>query len=437
MKRIPRRQFSLILVIICLFSPFLLSAENKSKSRYIIEWNDLTIETMKNDGINPVLATRIYLYPNIAAYEVLNHQSPFSFSGQLKGFDITVENPVNLSKNFAAIHAYYLVMRQLNYRTDLCDVLYHRQLEEMSKSISAESLEASKAFAESIANKVLAWADADNYKQSKGMPLHEVKSGKSGAWIPTPPEYRPALEPHWNKLRTLLISDFEEFSLPFEIEYSEAEASEFYNLAKEVYDSSKTLNAENKAIALFWDDNPDLNNFMGHIPSPRRHINPTAHWMGIIGQVLRKENLPFAEAVKIYAVAAIAFYEANLICWDDKYKYNLIRPVSYIQKIIDPEWMPLLVTPPFPEHTSGHSACSASCATVLSAFLGNDYAFVDSTHFKTGLGVRAFPSFDAAAWEVSISRFYGGIHYKTAVVGGTEQGKKIGNEILNLLELEK
>lgn len=430
-------KYFLLGVVFHLFFANTILAQN-SFDRFLIQWNDLGVETMKTDGINPVLATRIYLYPNIAAYEAIANEEDFpTLESRLIELENLPKTPKKHNAYIAAVTAYYRVMRHLNYRSDLCDTLYQKQMSQLEKTTSKSDIEVSKAYGSELGNAIIEWSDIDHYKETKGMKRHVVRNDAPDKWIPTPPEYRPALEPHWGKLRPLLIEDFEAFTVPFKLKYSEADTSGFYQLVKEVYDTSLALTADEKHQALFWDDNPDLNNFQGHIPTPRRHINPTAHWMHILGQVLRKEHLPIEKTAEIYAFAAMAFYESNLICWHDKYKYNLVRPVTYIRKFMDEAWLPLLVTPPFPEHTSGHSTCSAACATVLTELLGENYVFTDSTHANTDLGLRSFSSFNEAAMEVSLSRFYGGIHYKTAVLGGTRQGNEIAAEILKKLEINK
>jgi len=410
--------------------------ESLTDENFLIEWNDLSVETMKTDGINPVLATRIYLYPNVAAYQLIatNSDEFISLHGKLKSLPELPSPEKEIEINLAAITAYYGVMMKLNYREDILTELFEKQTKSYQGLISEEKITASLKYGEEVATLILDWADKDLYKQTKAKPYYTA-SKLAGSWKPTPPEYREALEPHWGSLRCLTIDSIPAFDNPLALNYSEEIGSPFYDLAIEVYDKANNLTEEEQLQAEFWDDNPDLNNFQGHIPISRRHINPTAHWMSIIGQILRKENLSFADNARVYTLASIAFFDANIVCWENKYKYDLIRPVSYIQEQIDPDWMPILVTPPFPEHTSGHSACSAACAIVLGKILGEPYAFTDSTHYSIGLGVRSFKSFEDAAWEVSRSRFYGGIHYKTGVEQGTEQGFQVGKHIVKYLDL--
>ena len=152
--------------------------------------------------------------------------------------------------------------------------------------------------------------------------------------------------------------------------------------------------------------------------------------MGIAAIASRKTNADNIKTAKVYALTAVSLFDAFISCWDVKYKWNYVRPVTVINEYIDKMWTPQLQTPPFPEYTSGHSTISASAATVLSALFGDNFLFHDDSD-KEYIGMeRDFNSFMEAALEASISRLYGGIHYKLSVVTGTEVGKKIGANVI-------
>jgi hypothetical protein len=129
---------------------------------------------------------------------------------------------------------------------------------------------------------------------------------------------------------------------------------------------------------------------------------------------------------KTYAATAIALYDGFIACWDEKYRSSLVRPVTMIKAWFRKEWLPNLQTPPFPEYPSGHSAISASAATVLTHLYGNDFAFNDTSDLRYIGMQREFKSFNQAASECSISRVYGGIHYRFGVDAGEQLGKKVG-----------
>jgi hypothetical protein len=200
------------------------------------------------------------------------------------------------------------------------------------------------------------------------------------------------------------------------VPYSTVGRSDFHAEALRVYHTVTRLSPEQQAIALFWSDDPG------------QTVTPPGHCVSILTQVLRDAAAPLDVAAEAYAKVGIAVTDAFIDCWRTKYRVNLLRPVTYIRSEIDPDWTPPLVTPPFPEHTSGHSVQSAAVAEVLTDLFGR-VAFTDRTHEDRGLPPRAFTSFWHAAREAAISRLYGGIHVLGAIVAGLDQGRCIGRAV--------
>ena len=166
-----------------------------------------------------------------------------------------------------------------------------------------------------------------------------------------------------------------------------------------------------------------------------KKISPGAHWIGITGIASKKANDNLVQAISSYAQVSITLMDAFISCWDEKYRSNLVRPETLINKYIDQDWVPTLQTPPFPEYTSGHSVISSASAIVLSNIYGSQFEFIDSTEIDYGLPVRKFDSFIEASEEAAISRLYGGIHYRMAIEEGVKQGVKIGNFIVSKLSI--
>ena len=148
--------------------------------------------------------------------------------------------------------------------------------------------------------------------------------------------------------------------------------------------------------------------------------------MWIAVNLLEARKADAIEVADVLARLGIAVADGFIACWAAKFEYDLLRPVTYIKKLIDPEWEPLLITPPFPEYPSGHSTQSGAAAVVLANLFGENFAFTDSTHERDGMKPRAYPSFWAAAEEAGISRLYGGIHFRAAIGSGLDQGRCIG-----------
>ncbi len=172
----------------------------------------------------------------------------------------------------------------------------------------------------------------------------------------------------------------------------------------------------------------------GHLMFGFKKISPGAHWMGITGIAAMKAKKSFDETMFIYTCVSMGLMDANISCWDEKYRSNRIRPETAIRRLIDPQWTPLLQTPPFPEYTSGHSVISASSAVILTHFFGDNFSFRDSVEVTYDIPPRSFKSFYQAAEEAAISRFYGGIHFMDAIEEGQQEGKKVGEWVLQKIK---
>ena len=249
------------------------------------------------------------------------------------------------------------------------------------------------------------------------------------------------IEPHWSKIRPFVIESAAQFQPEPPPAFSMDPDSEFYKELQEVYKIVKEIqNNENederKEIAKFWDCNPYVSTHKGHVMFALKKISPGAHWIGITKIVSRNLNADVYKTVAAYAKTSIAIADAFISCWDEKYRSNLIRPETLINQTIDENWYPVLQTPPFPEYTSGHSVVSGAASVALTDFFGDNISFDDDTELVYDLPIRSFKSFNHAAEEAAISRLYGGIHYRKAIVEGLRQGRELGNFVSKKLAIE-
>ena len=167
-----------------------------------------------------------------------------------------------------------------------------------------------------------------------------------------------------------------------------------------------------------------------------KKITPGGHWIGITALACEKAGTDLATTIEAYTLTSISIADGFISCWDEKYRSNLVRPETIINEYIDEDWVPTLQTPPFPEHTSGHSVISRAAAVALTSIFGDNFQFDDTVELAYGLPVRSFDSFYAASDEAAVSRLYGGIHYRPAIDYGVDQGDKVGKLILNRLTLK-
>ncbi len=387
------------------------------------------------DIFSPPVASRIYAYSSIAAYEVIRHQKPEqyqSLAGQLTAFTPVPTPDANqpYAWELAAVKAFLTVGKAMVFSEDKMEAFEEEIYAEMKgQGIPEEVYNRSMEYGAAVAAHVLQWADGDNYKQTRSFSKFTV-TNEEGRWKPTPPDYMEGIEPHWNKIRPLVIDSATQFVPEPPTPFSTDENSQFYKEMMEVYEAVNNLDAERTEIAKFWDCNPYVSTHRGHAMFALKKITPGGHWIGITGTVCRKANADFIRSAETYAWVSVALFDGFISCWDEKYRSSLIRPETVINETIDEDWVPLLQTPPFPEYTSGHSVISSSAATALTHLYGDQFAFTDSTEVEFGLPVRSFESFFDASNEAAISRLYGGIHYMPAIENGVKQGKQVGSFIV-------
>lgn len=399
---------------------------------------DLVTDVIVHDIFSPPVASRIYAYPSIASYEVLalNDSSYTSLAGQLTAYEGIPQPEQPINYEIAAVEAFLLVAKNLIFSEEKIEEYrkeWHKKLEK--KGVDDTLFESSQRYAQQVAAHILLWADGDNYKQTRTFQKYTI-SDDPNMWQPTPPAYMEAIEPHWNKIRPFVIDSASQFKPEPPTAYSMKEASDFYKEAMHVYEVGKKLDEESKEIASFWDCNPYVMNVHGHVMFATKKITPGGHWMGIAKIAAQKEKVNLMRSAEAYALTSIALADAFISCWDEKYRSNLVRPETVINRYIDESWTPLLQTPPFPEYTSGHSVISAAAGVALTSIFGEPFYFMDSTEVKYGLPAREFDSFVAASEEAAISRLYGGIHYMPAIDNGVEQGKSLGNFIINKITMK-
>jgi hypothetical protein len=396
-------------------------------------------EIIRHDIFAPPVSSRIYAYSSVAAYEALVPGFPEykSLAGQLKGLTPAPKPEAGKEYCFplSSANALLIVGKQLVFSEGDVQELKEKIFDDFkAMNMPPEVYDRSMAYGELVAKHILAWSKTDNYAQTRSAPKFTIDTKEASRWRPTPPMYGDALEPHWPKIRPWVMDSAAQFKPAPPIPFSTDKNSEFYKMAKEVYDIGKNLTEAQTATAWYWDDNPFAVEVQGHLSFGRKKISPGGHWMNIASHACRKANADIARSAETYVKVACALADGFISCWNAKYVYNLIRPESYINQYIDPAWQPLIQTPPFPEHTSGHSTISSAAAAVLTSIYGEGFSFSDSTEMEFGIPPRTFGSFHEAATEVGLSRLLGGIHYQHGNQEGLKSGRILGEYVTKKLK---
>lgn len=433
MKAVGTRLMALCFIIMALAGQPVQAAP-VGADKVMRDWYRLILELVRHTPTySPPVASRAFAYLGVTAYEALasGDTTMTSLSGQLNGLTPVPQREGGMAYDEAVVMQAALssAAREFFGNTGPTG---QRALKRMTEKLSSEVstglapdlVARSQAYGESITAHILAWSldDGGAKVENMGFPLEYKLTEGPEHWVPTNliNQQQMPLLPRWGENRPFAMKIGNACPLPPPPAYSEEKGSDFYTEALEVYEAVNNLTPEERAIARFWSDDPML--------SP----TPPGHWMSIALKLLDERQASAAGHADLLARLGISLADAFIGCWHSKFEFDLVRPVTYIKRVIDPKWEPILITPPFPEYPSGHSTQSGAAATVLTAFFGENFAFTDNTHEKDKLPNRSFKSFWDAANEAGISRLYGGIHFRAAIDRGLDQGRCIGEKAVAL-----
>lgn len=397
-------------------------------------WFDETLRIVRETVSTPPGAARALGYVSVAVYEAARAGTTGhrSLSGQLNGLRDVPSAPAGVEHHAPSVIAaaviellpiLFPVRDPVTIRIGEVNATRFSRRYELDSEKDQRSRELGRAIGRAIGE----WSKGDG-ALTQDLSFPKVGSGgrqlpsAKGQWVPTGFEYAAAMLPRWGSNRPFVLPSADIVDPGPPPTFSQEPNSRFYREARRVYDAVKAVTPEQSLSVLFWADNSGQSN------------TPAGHWIAVLGQVLRDRRSSLEEAVSSYARLGIALNDAAIACWYTKYRYKLVRPVSYIHEVIDPRFEPLLSTPPFPEYTSGHSAISAAAAEILTRQFGT-VAYIDRTNNTFPFGhPRRFDSFAAAAREAALSRLYAGIHFESAIERGLEQGQRVA-ERMNVLQL--
>lgn len=444
----------------------------------VAQWMRSSLSFVRAERLGPPVAARISAYAAVALYEgyASDRASGLrSLGGQVNGLAPLPASAQQVDGAIVAAESERVVLDSL-FRDGFAstrrtvDSLAAAQVKaRVGAGVSAAIRDASVAHGAQLGAAILAWAATDGFFEQLGKvwmpPVGRDKwvntatpdqyvplmiSGETDLVRPSNPNVSMELEragerfvftnrpketkpttlpvfnpvkptaPFWGELRPFVIRNGDECAPSAPPTYSENPGSLFWKMGKEFYDSVSALTPEKIQVALFWADNPVATG------------TPGFHWVSVANQMVARRALRADQAVELYALMSMSIADAFIGCWKEKYRSNVVRPVTYVRRVFDKKYQTVFPTPPFPEYTSGHSVQSAAAVVVLEHLVGDTVSFVDSTQVDVGHSPRPFASFRAARDEVAVSRLYGGAHYLPAIVNGVTQGACIGRRTLRL-----
>jgi hypothetical protein len=405
-----------------------LSHAKKYPAKVAFDWINLQQNLSKTTpGFGPGVVGRAFSYSGLALYESVlpgmpSYQSYLSrVTGQVYAIDKKKDYYWPASANAAMAE----IIRNLFASTSAqnkasIDALETSNYASYQGAAPLDQLEASAAYGKMIAKAVFEWSKTDGYLDP--VPPFTMPVGP-GYWIPTPPAFGPPVATNWGTFRSFYpgIADKTQPGAP--LPYSENPSSDFYKMANYVYEVSQNLANDDILLAKTWADIPG-------------NYNGQGHFTNVLTQLLGENNANLELAAYAYAKHGMALADAAISVFKTKYKYLLIRPVSYIRNVIGkPTWNTVIPTPSHPEYSAAHATLSGASQKILESLFGKKYAFIDHTHDAL-YGPRSYTSFEDYANQSGWSRVLAGVHYKPSVDVALVSGRKVGDYI-NSIPLKK
>ncbi len=416
-------------------------------SQVIQQWQNILMDVERYATVyRPCPIARMMGYVGIAAYEAAvpgmpNYQS---IAPRIPGLEIpSVEEGKQYHWPTVINNSYGFLYKKFFANVRASDQFKIASLEsslnvQFSSDISADVYKRSREYGQRVASAVWDFSVTDKVGHDQYLdprPASYTPPTGLGKWQPTTPDLGRGMFPYWGKVRTFAIGDADKLARP-PLPYSEDKTSAYYAQGLEVYSVTTPQTYDNQWMAEFWSD--DVLNFT---------FSPPVRIWAIASQVEAQQNSSLETAILAAVKSGIALNDASVACWNSKYVYNIERPVTYIQKFINPNWSVssltstsfLAGTPSFPAYPSGHSTFGAAGFAALAQVFGDNISLTDRCHESRSDfngKPRSFNSFSEMAWEDAYSRVYLGVHWRM----DCEEGLRLGNQIarkINALPFKK
>lgn len=399
----------------------------------VTKWLNLQLDMLRvplTPGAGSQAAERAMAYCGIALYEAVVPGMPDYRSMQSQLISFPLLPVIEHGKKYhwgASANAALATMNRLLFpaASDAnkanINILENDLKSQYATQTDAATLERSILFGTEIANRVFQWAATDGAANVN--PPYVPPVGP-GLWESTPPNFPAPINPYASQRRLMFNGVASGTSVDGPPPYSTNPSSAFYAMVKDVYDKSQHLTPEQIAAALYHRDAPGY-------PGG-------GHFVAILSQVITQAHAKLDVAALAYIKTGIATYNAITICFTQKYKYNLLRPITYIRNVMGyTNWLALFNTPGHPEFPSAHAVNGAAIARMLTDVFGDKFHFTINSYDYLGLPARKYNSFYHMAKEMSDSRVFAGIHYQASCNKGLRIGDQVSRNILGRIRFSK
>jgi hypothetical protein len=376
----------------------------------VLDWNIIALRTTAAAPFNPPLEAR-----NVAIVHAAMFDAVTVITREFRPYRVRFRAPAGAAPEAAAVAAAYAALVGLypDQKTALEDA-YRASLAQIPDGPGKTS---GLAFGENVAVRILTIREDDG--AADAITAEYVPGEKAGDWRPTPPLFRPALDPGWGCVRPFLLRHGAQFRPGSPPPLRSKQYARDFDEIKDIGSiGSTTRRQEETDLAQFW------------MATAAQNWNPAAR------QVAASRGLSLSENARAFALLNLAGADAFIAAWDAKFAYAQWRPVTAIRAAAtdnnpatdaDESWTPLLTTPPFPDYIAGHTTYAGAAQKVLEHLFGADPGVEMNLISATAPGViETYTTFRDIADGVVNARVWGGIHWRTSSVRGRTVGESIG-----------
>lgn len=389
----------------------LIAAAAPGRADVILKWNTLLVDAIRADNTAANVATRNFAILHSAIWDAVN-----SVSKTHQPYAFLHETPTDTSAEAAAVGAgYHIFVALYPSFVAWADDFYDAWL---TSAQSGPALDNGLKLGAQVAGMVL--ESRRNDGSTTDVPY--IPSSKPGEWQRTPPFFRPPSAPQWGYVDPFCLPALEPFLPESPPALDSPEYAAALNEVKALGSRDSAVRTpEQSQIATFWSDF-------------NYSVSPPGHWHQMAASIARARNNSLLENARLFALLSLAQADAAIVCWRAKYRHNVWRPVTAVQRAAEDgndatqavsDWSAFLATPSFPAYTSGHSTFSKASAEVLARFYNTDQITFSATSDSLPGIVRTFNNLSACVDEIGRSRIYGGIHYEF----DNREGKRTGQAV--------
>jgi hypothetical protein len=384
----------------------------------VVQWNRTLLSIVRTPGAQPatVHPTRSFAIMHAAIYDAVNAigRTHRPYVIRLSGV------PRDASQEAAAAAAAHQVLVALYpaFNTALDAELQQSLATIPDGNDKVEGIR----IGQTVADRILALRSNDG---SSAQPIPYVFGTAPGDYQSTPPNFPPQPQfTHWSRVTPFALERANQFRPgPPPVLTSDAYSDAFNQIKSLGIANSTTATADEALTGRFW--NGAIQNY----------------WNEIAQTVSLAHRLTTGQNARLFALLNLSFADDVIAFYDAKYTYNFWRPVTAIragdadnnpETVPDPNWLPEVgKTAPDPSYPGAHAVISAAGAEVLISFFERDrFEFNVTSEVLPGVE-RSFTSFSAAAEEATLSRIFGGQHFRFDLTTGQRLGRDVADFVLD------